>query len=276
MFMRSPQRQDGPPPAAALAAVFASAAAGLLVALPVLRLNGVYLAIATLAASIVVEQVLAKWSSVTGGFDGIAVPPLLPDSIEIRPQLALYYVVLVATVAVVGLVLNILRTPLGRALCAIRDSEISAKSLGVPTARYKAIAFTLSAGMTGLAGALLAVYLQRLSPATFGIMASVQLILLIIIGGVGSVHGAFFGAVFVSFVPQILAVGRDLLPARIAQLPGLEPGVFGLLLIFFLILEPDGLYGRFRKIWSYFDQFPLYKRAAGREQRSYSRTERIH
>ena len=160
-------------------------------------------------------------------------------------------------------------------MTAVRDSEISAQAMGIHLARTKSIAFALSAGFTGIAGGLLAHHIGSLAPDAFTILLSIQLLLMVVVGGLGSLHGVVFGAVFIGLLPQAIALVRDQLPARIAELPGLEPGIFGLILILFLIYEPLGLYGRWCKIRRYLEVFPLYRKATYKRQRSYLRTHRL-
>ncbi len=149
-------------PAAGLVTAFFGAAIGL----PTLRMSGLYLAIATLAFGSIVGTVFQKWDSVTGGFDGFAVPTPSVFGIPIETSTGIYYVSLAVLVLVLWLSANLLRTPLGRAMVAIRDSEVSAQSMGIHLARYKTFAFAISAFMTGLAGALVRA-LRTLSRARF-------------------------------------------------------------------------------------------------------------
>ena len=94
-------------------------------------------------------------------------------------------------------------------------------------------------------------------------------------GGLGSLHGAVYGAIFIGFIPQALALLRDNLPERLAQIPGLEPGIFGLILVLVLIYEPLGIHGRWLKIRSFFEEFPLYRRSTHKKQRTFLKTERL-
>ena len=258
-------------PIAGLAAL----AAGVAVALPANRMTGIYLAIATLAFSQIVEQIVVRWESVTRGFQGMPVPA--PDLFghPLTQAWQFYYLCLAVLVLVVLTAVNLTRSPTGRAMVAIRDSEISAQSLGVNLVRYKTIAFALSAFITGLAGALFAHKLKFISPDAFNIILSIQLLLMVVVGGLGSIHGAIYGAIFVGGLPQVIALLRDHLPGAIARTPGLEPGLFGLVMILIVLFEPLGIYGRWLKIRAYFDYFPLYRRATFKRQRSYLKTERV-
>lgn len=253
----------------------AAAAAGVAIGVPTLRMTGIYLAIATLAFAIIVEHIFSKWSSVTGGFDGLPVDA--PDlfGYELWEPWEFYYLCLAVLVLVLWMAANVLRSPFGRAMVAIRDSEISAQSMGINLAWTKTLAFAFSAGITGLGGALFGHYVQHLAPDSFNILLSIQLLLMVVVGGVGSLHGAVFGAMFIGVLPQSIAILRDYLPAAIGQTPGLEPGIFGLILVLIILFEPLGIYGRWLKIKLYFNLFPLYKKATFRRQKAYLKTERL-
>jgi branched-chain amino acid transport system permease protein len=254
---------------------FAALVAGIVIAVPANRMSGIYLAIATLAFSQIVEQVIIRWETVTRGFQGMAVPP--PDLLgqPLTQGWQLYYLALAMLVLVVLAAVNLMRSPTGRALVAIRDSEISAQSLGVNLLRYKTAIFALSACITGLAGALLAHRMRFISPDAFNVLMSIQLLLMVVVGGLGSIHGAILGAVFVGALPQAIAIMREFLPTAIGRTPGLEPGLFGLAMVLIVLFEPLGLYGRWLKIKAFFDYFPLYRRATFKRQRSYLKTERV-
>lgn len=267
--------QGWPWPLALLSASVMSAAAGAALGRPTLRMAGIYLAIATLAFAQIVEQVIAHWTSVTGGYRGMAVPAATWLGFDLDGPVPFYFTCLVFLVASLFLALNLLRSPTGRAMIAVRDSEISAQSMGINLARTKTVAFALSAFFTGLAGGLMAHKLSYLAPDAFTLLLSIQLLLMVVVGGLGSLHGVVFGAVFIGLLPQGIAMLRDELPPAIGQIPGLESGIFGLILILFLIYEPLGLYGRWRKIRQYFEEFPLYRRATHKRQKSYLRTDRV-
>lgn len=257
------------------AAGILTAAAGAIIAIPAVRMTGVYLAIATLAFSIIIEQIIVRWEDVTGGFKGMQVDA--PDLFghQLWSGWEFYFLCLIVLIAVILGALNLLRSPTGRALVAIRDSEVSAQSMGINLSKYKTIAFGLSAGITGLAGALMGHKFNYLSPDAFNFLISIQLLLMVVVGGLGSIHGAIFGAIFIGTLPQVLAIARDYLPAAIGQTPGLEPGVFGLILVLFILFEPMGLFGRWLKIKHYFSVFPLYRKSTFKRQKAYLKTERM-
>ena len=254
----------------------AALAAGIAVALPANRMTGIYLAIATLG--ILADRRAGRGALGIGDAAASRACRCLRPSILGHPLTQaweFYYLCLAVLVLVVLGAINLIRSPTGRAMVAIRDSEISAQSLGVNLVRYKTIAFAISAFITGLAGALLGHKLKFISPDAFNIILSIQLLLMVVVGGLGSIHGAIFGAIFVGGLPQAIALMRDYLPGAIAKTPGLEPGLFGLVMILIVLFEPLGIYGRWLKIKAYFDYFPLYRRATFKRQRSYLKTERV-
>ncbi|HWW47458.1 MAG TPA: branched-chain amino acid ABC transporter permease [Xanthobacteraceae bacterium] len=256
-------------------AMVIAAAVGMVVGLPALRVKGMYLAIATLSFGFIVEEVLARWESVTGGNAGKSVmnPSMFGWSIDTTE--GFYWLCLVCTVASTLLVLNLLRSPTGRAFVAIRDSEISAQSMGINLARYKTMSFAISAAFAGLGGALYAHKLQFLSPDQFGIVQSIDLLLMVVIGGLGSIHGAFLGAIFLIGMPQLIALGKDYLPAAIGQATGLQSVIYGVVLIAFVMLEPMGMYGRWLKIRTWLQIYPFYRRGMFKRQRAFQKSERL-
>ncbi|MGH7210057.1 MAG: ABC transporter permease [Acetobacteraceae bacterium] len=264
-----------PPLLGTLAAVVVSLLCAVILASVTMRLRGLYLAIATLAFGQIVATVLEKWDSVTHGFDGMPVPIPSIFGVQIQGATGVYYAALVVLVFSLWVACNILRTPLGRALVAIRDSEISAQSMGINLALYKTISFAVAAFLTGLAGALFAHYVNFLAPDSFDILLSIQFLTIVFVGGIGSLHGVIFGALFVRLLPQAIAIARDYLPSKLAHLPGLEPSVFGLILVLVILFEPAGIYGRWLKTKAYFQAFPMHRRSAFRRQRTYTRSERV-
>jgi branched-chain amino acid transport system permease protein len=178
------------------------------------------------------------------------------------------------TLSVIALA-NLLRSPTGRAFVAIRDSEISAACLGVNLARYKTMSFALSAALTGVGGALYAHKVTFISPEQFTLLVSIELVTIVILGGVGSLHGAVFGAAFIIVLPQLISLAKDYLPAGVAGAAGLQSTVFGLVLIGFILFEPMGLYGRWLKVRTWLELFPFYRRGMFRRQKSYMKSERL-
>ena len=265
-----------PWPLAVLVAVGLTSLVGYGVGRPTLRMTGIYLAIATLAFAEVVTQLISHWEGLTGGFRGLPVPEAELFGVSFGRGVPFYFVCLGFLVVGLWLARNLLLGPTGRAMTAVRDSEISAKSMGIDLAQVRSVAFAISAGYTGLAGALYAHQLGYLAPDAFTLLLSIQLLLMVVVGGLGSLHGVVLGALFLGLLPQVIAVLRDELPAAVARVPGLEPGLFGLTLVLLLIYEPLGLYGRWRKLQQFLEEFPLYRKATYKRQKSFLRTERLH
>jgi branched-chain amino acid transport system permease protein len=211
---------------------------------------------------------------VTNGASGIMVKTMSFGEWAARTPMDKFYVTLgVAFLAVLG-VKNLLRSPSGLAMMAVRDSETAAQAMGVNLARTKLTAFAVSAALTGLAGALYGDVIRFISPDQFTIGMSIELLVLIFIGGIGSLHGVVFGAIFVVALPQLISGIKDYLPTYIAEQPGLQSAVYGFLLLFFIIVEPQGIYGIWMKIKHYFSQFPFYKKGELRRNKSFAKAER--
>ena len=264
-----------PFPIALLGAAALSAAVGFVVGLPALRVKGIYLGMATLSFGFIVEEVMARWESVTGGNAGMHIKPPNMFGWVLNSGTEFYFLCLVITVIATLGILNLLRSPTGRAFVAIRDSEISAQSMGIHLAHYKTLSFAISAALAGVAGALYAHKLQFISPDQFNILQSIDLLLMIVIGGLGSVHGAFLGATFLITMPQMIALVKDYLPAAIGTAPGLQGLVYGLVLVAFVLFEPMGLYGRWLKVRTYLQLFPFYRKGMFKRQKSFQKSDRL-
>jgi branched-chain amino acid transport system permease protein len=255
------------------AALF-SAAAGVIVGLPALRLKGIYLAIATLAFNVIVEEVIARWHGLTGGNEGRHLKPVEIFGWKLESDAEFYYLALALTVLCCFACINLLRSPTGRAFVAVRDSEISASCMGVNLARTKTMSFAFSAALTGIGGALYAHKLAFISPEQFTLFTSIELITIVILGGVGFLHGAVLGAAFIIILPQAISIAKDWLPQALVP-SGLQAVVFGLILVLFIIFEPLGLYGRWLKIRTWLELFPFYRRGMFRRQKAYMKSERL-
>ena len=264
-----------PFPLALACAGLLSAAVGMVVGLPALRVKGIYLGMATLAFGFIVEEIMARWEHVTGGNSGLVVNPPALLGWELESTNEFYFLCLVVTVLATLAIANLMRSSTGRAFVAIRDSEISAQSMGIHLARYKTMSFALSAALAGIGGALYAHKIQFLSPEQFSIIQSIDLLLMVVIGGLGSIHGAFLGAIFLIVMPQLIALGKDFLPAAIGQAAGLQGTVYGLVLIAFVLFEPMGLYGRWLKVRTWFQLFPFYRRGLFKRQKSFQKSDRL-
>lgn len=242
-------------------ASFLTAAVGLLFGLPSLRLKGLYLAIATLAAQQIVEWVVTHWTALTGGTEALVLPAPTLFGERLNTDFRFYWIgVLIASGSAL-FVANLFRSRVGRAFVAIRDQDIAASALGVNVFRYKLLSFATSSFFVGLAGALVAHYRTIVTWERFTIETSILYLAMIIIGGLGTISGCFFGAAFMVLLPATInTVGRSLqssAPAVAAILPSVQLGVFGLVIILFLVLEPEGLAKLWRNVKDYFRVWPF-------------------
>lgn len=250
---------------------------GVLIAIPAIRLHGIYLAIATIAVSILADDIIVLTEHWTGGVSGKFFEPIEIFGVSIDrwgTPYKFYYLVLVVTIICTLFYRNLLRAPLGRAMAAVRDSEVSATAMGVHIAQTKAVAFGLSCAITGLAGMLMGIFAGIINNETFTIIISINLLMMIVIGGLGSIHGAFFGAVVIAFLPQAISITSKSFGATVA-IPGLESAIFAIILIAFILFEPMGIYGRWMKIRIWFELFPFARKDMFRRQKSYLKTERL-
>jgi branched-chain amino acid transport system permease protein len=233
------------------------------------RLRGIYLGLATLGLVFLVRHLLLNLDSWTGGFNGRSVEPFTvggfsfsnrdPDylavaGVELEGLHRLWYLFLVLTLLACWLAANLRSSRTGRAWANVRDSETAAAAMGIGVARHKASAFVVSSGYAGLAGALLALAYGRLSPDVFTLTVSVDFLVMIVIGGLGSVGGAMVGALFVTALPLVLTQYSDVLPFMAAPgSGGLDPAttsrlLYGLAIIAVLIFLRGGLAGAFRRL----------------------------
>jgi branched-chain amino acid transport system permease protein len=212
--------------------VSCAAVAGLafVVGRPTLRLKGHYLAMATLGLGIIVSIVLSTEDRVTGGPDGMPVPPLALSGWTLTGAVAWYWVAGAALWLTVWLALNLIASPAGRALRALHGSEIAAETLGIDSARTKLRVFVISAALAAVAGALTAHYAGFITPAKASFMHSVELVIMVVFGGMASVFGAVVGALILTTLPQLLTVFRDV-----------EMVVYGAVLIATMVFFPQGV-----------------------------------
>jgi branched-chain amino acid transport system permease protein len=213
--------------------------AGFLFGLPALRLEGLYLALATFALAVATPQILKfhSFEEWTGGVQGIVIiKPDPPDGIPLDSDQWLYFFCLAVAVPMFVIGWNLLRGRTGRAMVAIRDHPIAAASMGIDTAMYKSLTFGVSAMFTGVAGALGALTAQFVSPDSFSIFLSISFLVGIVVGGIATISGAVFGAVFIEFVPNIAD-----------QISKAAPwAIYGIFLIGFMYAMPTGVAGMLR------------------------------
>jgi branched-chain amino acid transport system permease protein len=241
------------------AAALVGALLGLLVGGPSLRLKGLYLALGTLAMHFVVLYVGGEYQARHGFNTGVTVPPLTLGPLHVRTTTDWYYtLVTLAALTTLGC-LNLARSRVGRAWMAIRDREVAAASLGIPVARYKLLAFVTSSVMTSVAGAIWAYQRSFVSVEAFGVSVTLEYIAMVIVGGMGSVLGALIGAAFVTLIPYLIDAAAGALGLGTVEyyLFPLKFGAFGLLMALFLLFEPQGLVGMWRRALNWALLWPL-------------------
>jgi len=232
-------------PAFAAAAVV-SLLFGYGVGVPALRLSGPYLAVATMAFGLAVHQVLVNWEALSGGRSGLFLPEVRLLGGSLKDERMLYGVVVAVTVLLVLAAARLVRSYVGRAFVAIRDSDVAAELSGVDLTRYKTLAFALSALYTGVAGALLGHVVGFLEPQLFTLFESVYFLSLVVVGGLASITGSVLGAVLLTLLPQVLSGVGEALNV-----------LYGAAVILVLRFEPGGLYARWLKIQRYWRTWPL-------------------
>ena len=245
-----------------------AAAAGVFFGLPSLRLKGLYLAIVTLAAQEIVEWLVTHWTIVTGGTEALVLPPPALFGVRLNSGFAFYWLGVLAAGATALFAANLFRSRAGRAFVAIRDQDIAASVIGVNVFRYKLLAFATSSFFVGLAGALIAYYRTIVTWERFTLETSIAYLAMIIVGGLGTIRGSFFGAALITLLPASIAtVGRhfqETLPLLASRLPYVQQALFGLVIILFLVFEPKGLSKLWCRLKDYFDVWPFaYRRRDG-------------
>jgi len=215
--------------------------AGFLFGIPALRLEGLYLALATFSLALAVPQILKYFEHWTGGSQGLVLSkPEAPFRLSLSPDQWLYFVALATLALSMILAWNLLRGRTGRALIAIRDHHIAAEAMGVNSALYKSLAFGVSAGFTGVAGGLSAGAIAFVAPDAFNVFLSVTFLVGIVIGGLASIAGVVWGALFIQFVPNW---AQDISKAA-------PWAIYGVFLIVFMYTMPRGIAGAIRTVWA--------------------------
>jgi branched-chain amino acid transport system permease protein len=213
---------------------------GFLFGLPALRLEGLYLALATFSLALAVPQILKYFEHWTGGSQGLVLSkPNAPWGLPLNPDQWLYFVTLAVLVVLFWLGANLMRGRVGRAVVAIRDHHIAAEAMGINSALYKSLIFGVSAAYTGVAGALSASAIAYVAPDSFTAFLSITLLIGAVIGGMASISGAVFGAFFIQFVPNW---AQDISKAA-------PWAIFGVFLIVFMYVMPFGIAGAIRLLW---------------------------
>lgn len=239
---------------------FIAALSGLVIAIPCLRLRGLYLAIATFAFHFIIEYVIIHWDSMTNGTGGLTVPEASSFGFIFDSDKKIYFLILFFVICSTAFAKNLFRTETGRAFIAIRDNDISAEVIGINITRYKILSFMVSSFYAGIAGGLYSITLSFIGPEHFTFLMTIEYLAMVLVGGVGTVAGTIFGAVFMTLLPEGIRLLRDALsqdyPFLVTRMADLQASCYGLVIILFLIFEPTGLFGIWVRIKNYWKGWP--------------------
>ena len=241
----------------------AACAAGAVVGVPSLRIKGLYLAIATLAAQVIFEWIFTNWTEMTGGIRGINVAPASLLGFRFDTDVRTYYLVAAAVALHAYAAANLFRTRVGRAFVAVRDRDLSAELMGVNLFRTKILAFMISSWYAGIAGGLFVLFSKVVTPESFPLTLSIQYLAMIIVGGLGTIQGTLYGTVFVTLVPEALRsltqVAQRLSPEAMSWFHPMKDILFGAMIVGFLVFEPHGLAEIANRIRRFFALWPFPK-----------------
>jgi branched-chain amino acid transport system permease protein len=246
-----------------LSAGLITALVGMIFGIPSVRLKHLYLTIATLAGQFIIQYLLVTWVSLTKGAEGIFLPRATLFGLNLKTDRAFFYVIFICFVVMTWMAVNLIRTRYGRAFIAIRDNDRAAEGMGIPIFKYKLLSFAISSFYAGFAGGLAAYYIGSITPEPYTLFLSVEYIAMIIIGGLGSIPGAVFGAIFITVLNEVLSGATQFFMnigslSKIAlQIAPLREFIFGLAIVLFIIFEPKGLAEVWRIIRSGFRLWPF-------------------
>jgi len=251
-----------------LLAAFIAAFFGFILGLPALRLEGPYLAIATLGFGMAITQVIGRWE-VFGGRMGLETPKLSLFSYVLESDRERYFLIVAIAFLMTLAARNLMKTKVGRAFIAIRDSDIAAETMGVNLVYYKTLAFAVSAFYAGVAGGLFAFLLGFINPSTFNFILSIYFLAFVIVGGLGSIFGSIMGGIVMTWlmltldkIQELPHIGSVLLSfserwMSLTGLPNVASIVFGLIIILIVVFEPLGLYGFWIRTKIYWKTWPF-------------------
>lgn len=237
---------------------------GIVVGAPALRLRGLYLVIATVGLHYIVAFAITDYQSrgdMLQALTGLQLPAATLPMITLDNPRKWYFFLLLALAVTTGFSINLVRTRTGRAWIAVRDRDIAAAALGINVAYYKILAFVVSSMLTCMTGSLLAYFVGSVSAEYFTLTLAVSYLAMVVIGGAGSVTGAYFGAIVVSLLPHGISGLFELVGSSpritMAYIVPSQVVVFGLIMILFLVFEPKGLVGIWSRVRVYFELWPL-------------------
>ncbi len=253
---------------ALIVAAFIAAFFGFVLGLPALRLEGPYLAIATLGFGMAITQVIGRWQ-VFGGRMGLETPPLTLFTYVLESDRQRYFLIIAITFLMIMAARNLMKTKVGRAFIAIRDSDIAAETMGVNLVYYKTLAFAVSAFYAGVAGGLFAFLLGFINPSTFNFILSIYFLAFVIVGGLGSIFGSIMGGIVMTWlmltldkIQELPYIGTALVSfsqswMSLTGLPNVSSIVFGLIIVLIVVFEPLGLYGFWIRTKIYWKTWPF-------------------
>lgn len=236
---------------------------GMIFGIPSARLKHLYLTIATLAGQFILQYLFVTWESLTQGPLGIMLPRATLFGVDVKGDRSFYYIIFVCFVLMTWIAVNLMRTRYGRAFIAIRDNDRAAEGMGIPLFRYKLLSFSISSFYAGFAGGLSAFYIGSITPEPYTLMLSIEYIAMIIIGGLGSIPGSVFGAIFITLLNEVLSQSTEFFMnigafTKVAlTIAPLREFIFGLAIILFIIFEPKGLAEVWRIVKSSFKLWPF-------------------
>ncbi len=240
-----------------------TALVGMIFGIPSARLKHLYLTIATLAGQFILQYLFVSWESLTKGPMGIMLPRATLFGVDVKGDRSFYYIIFVCFVVLTWMAVNLMRTRYGRAFIAIRDNDRAAEGMGIPIFRFKLLSFAISSFYAGFAGGLAAYYIGSITPEPYTLFLSVEYIAMIIIGGLGSIPGSVFGAIFITLLNELLSnvteffMNIEALTKVALTIAPLREFIFGLAIVLFVIFEPKGLAEVWRVIRASFRLWPF-------------------
>lgn len=245
------------------AAGLITALVGMVFGIPSVRLKGLYLTIATLAGQFIIEYLLVHWEDLTQGTMGIMVPTARVLGMDLLGDRSFFFTIYLFLAGMTWMAVNLIRTKYGRAFIAIRDNDRAAEGMGIPVFRYKLLSFAVSSFYAGIAGALWGYYMISITSEPFNLLLSVEYIAMVIIGGLGSVAGSIYGAVFITLLNEGLRWGTEVLMNMNLfsdiglTIAPLREFIFGLAIVLFILFEPKGIAEVWRIVKSNFRLWPF-------------------
>ncbi len=212
-----------------------TALVGFLVAIPCMRLKHLYLAIATMGFGLIIKEIILYWRDLTNGADGMFAPKAAIGPLIFDSDIKIYYLIYVIVIISLYLAYNITFSRTGRAMMSLKESEEAAQAAGINPAKYKFIAFGISAFYAGIAGSLYAHTLQVISPESFPFSLSIQYLVMVVVGGVGFIWGGVLGAIFITWLPELIRQLNTIIPGNLLMHQDAKLFIYGFIMVSFMI-----------------------------------------